>query len=386
MNRIIFVLCSIAFILSHATAHSQQLPSGINPLRVMIKDSALYEKIITNEVRIPVVNSALSVNYRENNVMKYPVRIAIDPGHVAGTWSEAYIEGNYIENKKNSISFYESKIAMATALLLKEKFEKNGFIVFMTRNWKEGAFGKSYSKWYKNDFKSTLLSELANGTIDSSRYDQLSKADKKTVFETYYRIRDLQKRAEKINLFNPDITVVIHYNVSEFINKRGEDAPICDHNYSTFFVPGGFTLPELGSTTQVHDVFRLLSTNDIERSIKLSNFVSQEFSTTFGIQSIESQLDQPWAKEIPWIKKYASQTPFQTVLGRNLLLTRKIKGPLVYGEPFLQNNKDLIFQLNDKSLDVNGLRVGPIIQTTAQCYYNGILRYLKEGNFSVVFQ
>jgi N-acetylmuramoyl-L-alanine amidase len=361
-------------------------PNGINPLRILIKDSTLYEKIITNEVRIPVVNNALSVNYRPNNVMKYPVRIAIDPGHVAGNWSEAYIEGHFIENRRNNIRFYESEIAMATALLLKDKLEKNGFIVFMSRKWKEGSLGKSYTNWFKSDLKKTLIAELKSGNIDSTRYSQLLKSDKKTVFETFYRFLDLQERADKINLFNPDITVLIHYNTSEFTASKGEDAPICDHNYSTFFVPGGFTLPELGSPKQEHDVFRLISTNDIERSARLSDYVAQEFFSNFGVYSLESQSNQPWAQNIPWLKRYVSQTPFNSVLGRNLFLTRKIQSPIVYGEPFLQNNKDVIYQLNNKSLNVNGLKVGPIIQTSAQCYYNGILRYLKEGNFSVVFE
>jgi len=212
------------------------------------------------------------------------------------------------------------------------------------------------------------------------------KASKKEVFESYYRVLDIQERARKINLFKPDISLIIHYNASEFDSDKVNSAPITDFNYSVFFVPGGFTITELSSPTQEHDVFRLVSTNDLDRSIKLANYVSNEFEINFKVPSLTEQKAERWAQDIPWLNKYVSPTPNPFVLGRNLLLTRLIQGPLVYGEPFLQNNRYFITELNRKDLNVYGLKVSPLIQTAANSYYLGILRYLKEGKFSVIFE
>lgn len=357
-----------------------------NPLRVIIKDSTLYEAILKDSIKVPAISSGLSVHYRPSKILKYPVRIALDPGHVASNWEEAKIEGHYIENKRENIKFYESELTMATALLLKERLEGNGFLVYMTRRWGEGAFGVSYTDWYKREFKRFAANDLTSGIIDSSKYQQLMKASKKEVFESYYRVLDIQERARKINLFKPDISLIIHYNASEFDSDKVNSAPITDFNYSVFFVPGGFTITELSSPTQEHDVFRLVSTNDLDRSIKLANYVSNEFEINFKVPSLTEQKAERWAQDIPWLNKYVSPTPNPFVLGRNLLLTRLIQGPLVYGEPFLQNNRYFITELNRKDLNVYGLKVSPLIQTAANSYYLGILRYLKEGKFSVIFE
>ncbi|MCA6431440.1 MAG: N-acetylmuramoyl-L-alanine amidase, partial [Cytophagales bacterium] len=361
-----------------------KLDKPFNHARIVVKDSSVYTGIFDGTLSVPVVTSGLNVFYRPSNVLKYPVRVAIDPGHVAGDWEEAYLEGHFIENRREKVRFFESELTMATALTLKQKLQADGYLVMLTRNWREGANGKSFKKWYKQDFKNELRNELLNGSIDSSRYRRLLSASRQEVFESYYRINDLRERAKKINLFKPDITIIIHYNSSEFQSKKGKDAPISDYNFASYFIPGGFTLAELSSPSQEQDIFRLLSTNTVERSARLSDCVAREFKKAFPIADLS--IADTTFNDIPWLKKFASPTAFPNVFGRNLYLTRVIKSPLVYGEPFLQNNRKLIHELNRRDYKIEGIRTSSVVPIAAQCYYNGILRYLKEGNFSVVFE
>lgn len=357
-----------------------------NHARVVVKDSTIYSKIFDGSVSVPVVTNAMNVYYRPSNVLKYPVRVAIDPGHIAGNWEEAYLEGHFIENRKEKVRFFESELTMATALTLKRKLEADGYLVMMTRNWGEGANGKSFTKWFKSDFRKQLAADLESGAIDSSRYHRLAAASRAEVFESYYRILDLKERAKKINLFKPDITVIIHYNTSEFTAKRGEDAPIFENNFSSYFIPGGFTLAELSSSSQEQDIFRLLSTNTVERSARLSDCVAREFKKSFSLPDLTISDTATVAADVPWLKHFASATTFPSVFGRNLYLTRVVRSPLVYGEPFLQNNRKMVHELNRRDYKIDGLKTSPVVPIAAQCYYNGILRYLKEGNFSVVFE
>jgi hypothetical protein len=109
---------------------------------------------------------------------------------------------------------------------------------------------------------------------------------------------------------------------------------------------------------------------------------------SLGIPPIDKQDTTTWSHEIGWYKKYISHSGYPGVLGRNLALTRAINSPLVYGEPFLQNNAIMIEKLNKKEIYVAAMnmKTSSLILSSARCYYSGILRYLREGQFSVVFE
>jgi len=383
MKKLVLLLC---LSLCGICAHSQK--KNLNPLRILIRDSVTYDKVVMGNIEVPAVASGMMASYKYNKVLKYPVRIALDPGHIAGNWDEALIEGNFIQNKKKHIKFYESQLTMATCLLLKEMLESNGFSVMITRDWGASALGYSWTEWYKNEFKKQLLSDLKGKLIDSARYNFLLKADKKTVFTSYFRLLDLKARVAKINEFKPDITAIVHYNTSEFTSDETKDSPVCQHNYSAFFIPGAFTVSEMNSKNQHEDLFRLLSTDALEKSALLSSFVADQFKVSLGIPPIDKQDTTTWSHEIGWYKKYISHSGYPGVLGRNLALTRAINSPLVYGEPFLQNNAIMIEKLNKKEIYVAAMnmKTSSLILSSARCYYSGILRYLREGQFSVVFE
>lgn len=354
---------------------------SLNNLKIMVQDSSMYMDILRGRVNIPAIESGLvSRLTAKGNVIKYPIKIAIDPGHVGTSFKESVLEERFIYSRRHNIKFSEGELTMATAYLLKEMLERHGFVVMITRENYETSFGMSYTQWYKKERKSQLAADLQRGRISQREYNEFVGLGMKDLFHRYFNIADLENRKDKINLFKPDMTFVIHFNASEFKADENTDAPIVDHNYSVSFIPGGFTNDELMASTQSEDLRRLTATDDIIKSLALSKAVLDQFEAAFSVQPLP-----PDELSIPWVSKYSTLSDFTGVYGRNLYLTRTIQSPLCYVEPFLQNNRSFIVKLNEKTLTVEGRKVSPLLQTVARCYYNAVLEYLRGGQFSIEF-
>jgi N-acetylmuramoyl-L-alanine amidase len=148
------------------------------------------------------------------------IRIALDPGHIANDFKMGDLEKKHLIIKgdlnnriKDSIEIAEGILTFATAQLLKEKLEKEGAIVFLTRTADKCAFGKTFYEWKEYDFKNTVESLFKMGVLKSSQrqYFLSPKAKDRDVFRVIFRDLELAKRVELINTFKPDYTVTVSY-------------------------------------------------------------------------------------------------------------------------------------------------------------------------------
>jgi N-acetylmuramoyl-L-alanine amidase len=356
-------------------------------LRLLVKDTVMYQKILTGEIEIAAIESGLRGRATgRGNTLTYPIKIAIDPGHVATNKRESEIEERfiYLDKDRNlpKVFFYEARNTLATSYLIKELLERQGFQVMITRDDTGTSLGMSYTNWYDKFRFKTLTEELQNGLITQEQHDRFVTLDEKDLFNQFFNFLDIRTRIDKINSFEPDVTLILHYNASEFRAIPRENAPVTEQNYSVYFVPGGFTNTELNSPTQATDVRRLVSSLDVQRSVSLSQSVSQRLYEAFQVEPISTDAN------IPWVNKYAVQATPMGVYGRNLYLTRTIQSPLCYAEPFVQNNRSFIYKLNEKTMEIKGLKgkFPPILQSVARAYYLGVLDYFKKGEFSIVFK
>jgi|GEM_PF-2230359 N-acetylmuramoyl-L-alanine amidase len=381
-------LASLFLLLLVSSLHAQAPVEGdvnyvpnqaYNNLRVLVKDTALYQDIIRGRVNIPAIESGLQARkFSYERELTYPIRIAIDPGHMASNKREAILEERFIRAKK--IFFYEAKLAMATALLVEESLRKAGFHVMLTREWGKTALDMTYDKWYRRHRCNFLRRDLEAERITQDQFDRFTKLKKKELFWQYFTFLELRQRIEKINLFQADLTLIIHFNASEFRALPHTSAPRVEDNYTVFFIPGGFTTSEINSDRWANDIQRLTASDQIGLSQFLSATVANEFIRAFRV----APLDTP--STIPWVNKFAVRTHSPGVFGRNLYLTRAINSPLCYAEPFLQNNTEMIDVLNRKDFSVGPVKgVPPVLKTVADCYVTGIKKYLQEGQFFVTF-
>jgi N-acetylmuramoyl-L-alanine amidase len=151
------------------------------------------------------------------------LKIAIDPGHIAGNMDMARIEQKYIHFCKDSfpsllqdsVDIAEGVLTFQTSCILKKMLEEQGAVVMLTRNENSTAFGMSYEEWLKTRKKTVLDSLKAIGEITMPRYKQLLKFDDKKFFWDFFKDAELAQRIRKINAFRPDLTIIVHYNVDE---------------------------------------------------------------------------------------------------------------------------------------------------------------------------
>jgi N-acetylmuramoyl-L-alanine amidase len=290
-------------------------------------------------------------------------KIAIDPGHIAGSMDIAKIEHRFIEMdvKGKKVSFCEGDLTLRVANLLKEKLERQGATVFLTRSRPNTtSYGNSFKHWRKTYMPEIMNEALARKKISKwERNRLLLRARDSEIFHDYFLPRDLEMRASLINAFNPDITIVIHFNAAP--KKKKWDMPVKE-NYNMVFMPGAFLADDLSNPAERMEFLNLLVLGNFDKSAKLSGNLIKEFSKQLDVPPI------PINNKIPYLQKISTFVS-EGVYCRNLKLCRQVNSPLCYGESLYQDNEKeaiRIFENKDKR-----------VKQVADAYYNAILQYFS---------
>ena len=303
------------------------------------------------------------------------LRVAIDPGHMAENRKQAKWEKRYMKIKEGgfwskSYRFYEAQLAYATAYLLKQKLEEEGAIVMISRNKDMNALNTPYSKWYKKEFRQTIETDLADGKLDTAYYKWLKEeAKKKDVYRTYFRSKDFDARVQRINSWKPDLTLIIHYNADGDGKRQAHQ-----RNFSMAFIPGAFAKGELKDKESRMDFLRLLISDDIQESAKLSHQFIIQHQKLLGIEPVSDSIQD----HVPYLKNYSVETFYPGVYSRNLIMTRKIKGPLCFGESLLQENIDEAKQLSKKDYCEGDICTSKRVERVAEAYFRAVKGYMEK--------
>lgn len=303
-------------------------------------------------------------------------KIAIDAGHIAGDFETGKMEMKYLNFKKDSVcglfdsvQIAEGMLTFATAQLLKEKLEAEGATVFLTRK-KNGytAFDKTFDQWLKDDYKKAIDSLFKEKKFNAEKKNWYlnSKRTRREKFSLIFKDLDLAKRAELINNFHPDFTIIVHYNCDE--TNTGWTKP-GNKNYNMTFIGGAFMSNDLSSPEKRFEFLRMIVSDDIEQSVKLSSAVVTSFEKILKVK-IAGTADAKYLREGCIVTE-------KGVYCRNLQLTRYIQGPLVYGETLYQDNINECKVLNKEVDKTKNERV----QQVAEAYYQGVLSYISAASF-----
>jgi N-acetylmuramoyl-L-alanine amidase len=343
--------------------HEFYLPyTSLDSCKILIKDEINFDKFYDSKI-IKHYKSVLN-DTLPNKVLKglKGKRIFIDPGHMSNNIDDAKIEGKCLIFKADSsigltedIEIIEGNLTLATALLLKEKLVLEGAEVELTRNTSgHSSFNQSFNQWLQSD---------------SSGYwgKTLTESEKKKIF-TNYNNRDLVNRCKIINDYNPDLTVIIHFNVNE---KNLKWAKPSNKNFNMIFIGGGLNGGDLNIRKNRIEFLRMLITDDIEKSLIVAEFTIKEF---------ENKLLVPTAtpNDADYLTDKSITTAIKGVYARNLALTRILHGPLIYGETLYQDDLNECKRLNKKEINVGGVIVPSRLESVADAYFEGIKQYFDK--------
>ena len=278
------------------------------------------------------------------------LRVALDPGHMGGMkWARR--TGKVVGDGKGNYLF-EGIMVQQTAMLLKNSLEHLGAVVLLTR---EGLHPVTNKLPETFDFKKVALFELeseqfspwfqgllkAPNPIRTSleKINRLAFEDSPFVAEFfserrrfgYFIKEDLEARRRKIQNFNPDITLVIHFDITK--NYPHSNSP----KQTKIYVPGNFSVTEAGAREERMAYLKHLLNPLAQRgSVDLArNLLAQ----------ISSKLDLDLQVNHDSNGLYLEPGMF----ARNLYLTRYLnESPVVYLENFFYDRTDIFNALMDK--------------------------------------
>lgn len=303
-------------------------------------------------------------------------KIVIDPGHIAGNHEMAFTEQKYLRFVKDSfpqlpvdsMKLQEGVLTYATACLLKKQLEEQGALVVLTRGENKTVFGTTYSEWLSKR-KKTVLDSLKNtGDLEVAKYKHLLGLDQKNFFWEFFRDFELAARARFINKQNPDLSIIIHYNVDE---KNVPWSKPSNKNYTMVFMPGAFNSETIKTINGKANFLRLLLTEDLPLSEKISDLTVKEFSRTLHIP-VASKADAGYLKE------NCLSPNNNGVYCRNLALCRNVKAPLVYGECLYQDNHKEYLELSKTDKNYFGIQTNARVKSVSDAYFNAIMQFYKK--------
>ena len=293
---------------------------------------------------------------REKQKSLVGVKIALDPGHLGGPYArlgERYIDHPPSLERKQGSQFDEGTVSFLTALYLKILLEKEGAIVMITRDQiGQCVYRESFFDWLKKN------PHLWSGQVSLSN-----------LFRRFYNPLDLRARAEKINAFKPDLSVVLHYNSHHVEEEYSSNNCVSSKNYNLVFVPGSFCRNELASEDSRYEFMRLLVTRDLDESRRLSRCILDAFYRKLAVPVVEN------SDGVAYLDKVCLAVE-KGIYARNLALTRLIHGPVCYGETLIQNNIDECLNLTRKDFVIGGIECSSRIKEVAEAYFEGIKRYV----------
>ncbi len=303
-------------------------------------------------------------------------RIAIDPGHFAGNMETARTEQKFIEfipsainHLRDTIRFNEGYLTFQTAQILKNFLLENGAEVMVTRPKQNfTSFQITYDDWFVNRKKIALDSLFRNESINANRYKILMGLNKNKLFWEFFRDFELMERARIINNFDPDVTIIIHYNVDE---KNRDWLNPTKKNFTMAFIGGGMTADNFSKTINKVHFLRLLLTTDLNESEKLASLTVKQFNEQMNIP-IAQKNDADYLRD-NCVKAYENG-----VYCRNLALCRTIKSVLVYGECLYQDNENECLNLSKTDSVIYGEKTSKRIIEAANCYQKAIIEYFSN--------
>ena len=324
------------------------------------------------------------------------LRVAIDPGHSAGSMKEARREGKYMslytpDGKK--VEFYEAQLNLATARALKEMLERDGATVMLTRDRNSQVYPVPFDRWARNSFNAAVREKLRDRFITPGAAARLlNGAGDRQRLKFFNSEYEMPYRARIINAFRPHVTILAHYDANDgdepyrtkylriksIMSENGpgentleevrdviESIPETRKDFSTVYVPGCFLRGELENEESRIELLRLVLSDDLDNSIRYSKYVVDNFS---------SYLDLPAAND-RFPASYRAGICRRGVYARNFRMTRLVRGALCLGEPLQQNNMKEAIRL----AEIGTGKTPDRALAVARAYYDAIRTYARNA-------
>jgi len=295
------------------------------------------------------------------------LRIAIDPGHIGGSWAEMEERST---RYRGSAPVREGDLNLITGRLLKDELTKLGANVFEVRESTTPV-----TPYRPRDFMPEAREMLVEHSPHAARLrafppDKLNfmfghRVDELAEF-LFYRCSEIVERGNRIrDNFVPDVTVTLYIDATPG-SARGR---LTDANANIFFVHGAYTRAEMADAEmQRRCVYKM-----VEGSSDIEAEVATDIATTFAEKTHFGPVkygDSATTRLVVPGNSY--------VVARNLAANREYDGPVVCTEPYFMNNRVTYQRLLAGDYDglrtFNGKPYTSIFREYADCVAQGLVK------------
>ncbi len=256
------------------------------------------------------------------------IRIVLDPGHIGGEW--ARMEERFFQLNKHDRPVQEAVLTLMVARLLKPQLEAAGATVLLTKNDFQPVTDKRPEDFHTEAQQTVMQSREFDGWPELDREAGIPDAIRKRQEQLFYRSAEIAARAKLVNeKLKPDITVCIHVNAVDW-NDHYE---LVDDDRLVVFVHGNYLPNEVADDDQKLRLFQKLLEGSHTVELAAAESVAQTLAEATKLPAVD------YGKGSGAIR--CGTNSF--VYARNLAANRLVDGPVIFLEPYYQNNR-LVYQ------------------------------------------
>jgi N-acetylmuramoyl-L-alanine amidase len=296
------------------------------------------------------------------------LRIVLDPGHIGGEF--ARMEERLFKLNGGPAE-QEAVQNILVARLLAPQLQRAGATVLFTKNnfkpvtdASPEQFREPAEKYVRENIATRpdvrAMSELAREAF-------LLDATRKRMEMEFYRNAEIRARAALVNeRLQPDLTLCIHFNA---IGDTDRPAP---DNRLLLIIHGGYSPGSVETPQWKFEMLWKLLENSHPTELAAAAVISRAMAANLKLPPERSKQDPNYAA--------VSDNPY--IYARNLIANRLYHGPVIYLEPYYQNNPTTYARLlagdYDGEREFGGQRLRSIFREYADAVARGVIEFYRQ--------
>ena len=298
------------------------------------------------------------------------LRIALDPGHLGGSWAK--MEERWFQVGESK-PVQEGDLTLRVAQLLSTRLRDFGAKVSFVRSIDEPTTARR-----PDDFRELARKILISNGVPRPRADVLDSTDpekEKTIrWQSeilFYRYSEIRRRASLVNFkLHPDLVLCLHFNAEGWGDPTSP--MLTDANHLHLLVNGSYLAEELEFDDERFEMTRRLLSRAYDEELPLADTIAAAMAR-------ETELP-PYA--YPTTNSTTKVGSSGYVYARNLLATRLYRCPVVYCEPYVMNSKDVFARIQagdyEGTRNINGVERKSIFREYADSVADGLVEYYSK--------
>jgi N-acetylmuramoyl-L-alanine amidase len=299
------------------------------------------------------------------------LKIALDPGHLGGTWAKMEERWFQVGDSK---PVQEGDLTLRVSRLLASRLRQLGAKVSFVRNSDEPITTKR-----PDDFRELAGKILIKNGVPQPRADVLDPNDpaKEQTIRwqseiLFYRYSEIRRRAALVNFkLHPDLVLCLHFNAEGWGDPNSPT--LTEINHLHLLVNGSYLAEELEFDDERFEMIRRLLSRAYDEELPLADKIALKMARETGLP--------PYA--YPTTNSTTKVGARGYVYARNLLATRLYRCPVVYCEPYVMNSKDVFARIQagdyEGTRNINGLERKSIFREYADSVAEGLVEHYSKA-------